>query len=152
MDKTTTTYTNHLTEQVRIDLGKMLISHEMTKLFPSLDYEEVKRLVDGKWSNLSEVVSIRDFWNLVDSLMAGYKLKDLVKDITSQQYSWSLIENQEVTEVKFSTDINNLKSNGKTAADIKTFFDNNPEELGRIKQGTQCSQTHVNYTRSSPKL
>ena len=133
-------HTNQLTEQIRIDIGKMLLAHEMIKLFPELfDYGELKTQINDQWSNLDDEVAVRDFWNLIDSIMMGYKLKNITRDITSQHYSWNLVQTQAVSELKFSTDINGLTSNTKTASEVSAFLRANPTELKRITDGTSES-------------
>lgn len=130
-------YTNQLTEQIRVDIGKILLAHEMIKLFPELfDYDELKTQINDHWSNLNDEVAVRDFWNLIDSILMGYKLKNIVKDITSQSYSWNLVTTQLIGNLKFSTDINGLTSNTKTASEVSAFLKANPTELERITDGT----------------
>ncbi|MBU0978221.1 hypothetical protein KKF92_00100 [Patescibacteria group bacterium] len=133
-------YTKQLTEQIRVDIGKMLLAHEMIKLFPKLfDYDELKTQINDQWSNLNGEVAVRDFWNLIDSIMMGYKLKNITRDISSQYYSWNLVQTQVVGELKFSTDINGLASNTKTVSEVSAFLRANPTELKRITNGTSES-------------
>lgn len=130
-------HTSQLKEPIRIDIGKMLLAHEMIKIFPKLsDYDELKIQINDQWSNLNGEVAVRDFWNLIDSIMMGYKLKNITRDITSQYCSWNLVQTQAVSELKFSTDINGLTSNTKTASEVGTFLRANPTELKRITNGT----------------
>lgn len=129
-------YSSHLTEQIRVDIGRMLITHEMIKIFPGLDYDEIKRQVGNRWSNLDETVAIRNFWNLVNSLMMGYELKNIVREITSQQYVWSLTTGQAIANLEFTIDINGLQSNTKTAGEMKVYFEENPEERERVVNST----------------
>lgn len=129
-------YTPQLTESVRIVIGKMLIAHEIFKLLPDSDYEKLKAQINSQWAEFSDTVTIRDFWNLIDSLMMGYKLKNITRDITSQQYTWSLKRGQAIAQLRFSTYVNGLSSNEKTATEIKTFLEGNPTELRRITIGT----------------
>jgi len=69
--------------------------------------------------------------------MMGYKLKNITGDITSQQYTWSLKIGYAITQLRFSTNVNNLPSNGKTATEIKTLLKENPAEFQRIINNTQ---------------
>lgn len=147
----TMNHTPQLTESIRIDIGKMLIAHEMVKLFPDFgDYEKMKTQVNDKWRDVSSIVSIRDFWNLVDSIMMGYKLKNLVRDITSQHYVWSIVSAQSVGELKFSTDINGLVNNTETASEVKAFLEANPTELQRITEGTNEAFPEGNTRHMDP--
>lgn len=130
-------YTDQLTERTRVDIGKMLLAHEMIKIFPKLfDYDELKTQINDQWSNLNGEVVVRDFWNLIDSIMMGYKLKNITRDITSQCYRWNLVQTQTVSELRFSTDINGLTSNTKTATEVSAFLKANPTELKRITDAT----------------
>ncbi|MDO8460223.1 MAG: hypothetical protein Q7S74_03885 [Nanoarchaeota archaeon] len=129
-------YSPQLIEPIRVELGKMLIVHEIIKLFPDLDKGLIESQVDRKWADFSKIVIIRDFWNLVDSLMMGYKLKDIAKNITSQQYTWRLITDQPIANLRFCTNINGLQINTKSVSEVKTFFEANPVELQRINRDT----------------
>ena len=130
-------YTSQLVEPVRIEIGKILIAHEIFKLLPDSDYEKLKAQINSQWTEFSDTVTIRDFWNLVDSLMMGYKLKNITRDITSQQYTWSLKRGQAIAQLRFCTDVNGLPSNEKTATEIKTFLEGNLVEHQRISSDTQ---------------
>lgn len=144
-------HTSQLKEPIRIDMGKMLLAHEMVKLFPDLgNYEEIKTQVNNQWGDISGVVAVRDFWNLIDSIMMGYKLKNITKDITCQYYSWNLVQTQAIGELKFSTNINNLASNTKTASEISAFLKANPTELKRITVGTSESFPRNNARHLDP--
>lgn len=130
-------YTPNLVDPARIEIGKMLIAHEMVKLFPKFDYEDLKVQVDTKWRDLKKDVVVRDFWNLVDSLTMGFKLKNIVGIITSQHYSRTLKRDVQISNLRFTTDISGLQSNGKTASEIKRFLENNKEAFQRIVQTTR---------------
>lgn len=130
-------YTSQIIEPLRIEMGKLLISHEMIKLLPNSDYEKIKTQINGKWTDFDEVVTVRDFWNLVDSLMMGYKLKNIARELTSQQYTWSFKRAQVVAQLRFSTDIAGLQSNTKTATEIKTLLEKDPAELQQVTSSTQ---------------
>ncbi len=133
-------YTPQLTDPIRIDIGRLLLAHELTKIFPHLgSYGEIKNQVNDRWNDFSDIVTIRDFWNLVDSLMMGYKLKNIVKGITSQSYTWNLVANQPITSLKFSSDINNLVINTKTATEVKSLLEANPTEMARITEATRVA-------------
>lgn len=136
-------YTNNITEKIRLDIGKMLLIHEFKKLFPSLDDERFggiesdidKRIIEFEAGN---VVAIRDFWNLVDSIMMGYKLKNIVHQITSACFNWSL-ENPAIENLEFTS--NEIKLNGfgidrKSASEVYQFLLSNPQELKRAGEKT----------------
>ena len=144
-------HTPQLIEPLRIDIGRMLLAHEMIKLFPDTgNYDEIKTQVNNQWGDFSDLVVVRDFWNLVDSIMMGYKLKNLTRDITSQHYTWNLVTAQAVNQLKFSTDIDGLMSNTKTAAEVKAFLEINPAELKRITDGTRAAFPEYNTRHLDP--
>jgi len=95
-------HTNQLTEQIRIDIGKMLLAHEMIKLFPELfDYGELKTQINDQWSNLDDEVAVRDFWNLIDSIMMGYGLPDDSLHAPNEKLSLSMFEKGIKTNIEF---------------------------------------------------
>lgn len=130
-------FTKNLTEPNRVEIGKILISHEIIKLLPYLNYQEVKKHLYDKWPVFTDDVHIRDFWNLADSLMMGYKLKNIIREVTSEEYEWTLQKNIKVAQIKFSANINGLASDKKTAGEISLFLDKNPDDLKRVTEGTK---------------
>ncbi|MFH1895960.1 MAG: hypothetical protein ABH814_00605 [bacterium] len=134
-------YSVQLTEKIRLDIGRLLIAHEISKLFPKWaqmsGYGEIKVQVNFKWAQLKNETDIRDFWNLVDSLMMGYKLKNITKEVTSQQYSWELINEHPIEQLRFCTDIGGMQSNKKTAREVGARLGANPgkrEELYKERE------------------
>ncbi len=139
-------YTGNIKEKIRIDIGKLLLIHEFKKLFRRIEvklpssFEEIsidigqmaKKVQDG------DEVGIRDFWNLVDSIMMGYKLKNIVHQITSACFNWSL-EDSAIDNLKFTS--NDIKINGfgidrKSASEVSQSLLPNPQELKRVREKT----------------
>jgi hypothetical protein len=130
-------YTPQLTEPIRIDIGKMLIAHETIKLLPYLDYEKLKMQIDEKWRDFNVVENVRDFWNLIDSLMMGYKLKNIAQLlISSMQLDWSL-EDIATGELRFTSDITKIigfSIGGKTAKEVSSFLHDHIDILRTVKE------------------
>ena len=133
-------YTLQLTEPVRIGIGKMLIAHEMVKLFPEFNnYDEIKTQINNRWGDFSDVVDIRDFWNLVDSIMMGFKLKDIVTLITTQKIEWELKERFSINELKFTWDkkVGDFEFNKKTVKEVVAYLEEHKDVLRVIEEETQ---------------
>ncbi len=146
-------YTSQLTEKIRIDIGKMLLAHEIVKLFPKSDYENLKSQIDEKWKDFNNVENIRDFWNLIDSLMMGYKLKDIVRLlITSSQIGWDLTT-LSVEELRFTSDISHIEGfsiGGKTADEVINYLKEHTEKLQLIKKGTEKEYKNASFRANDP--
>lgn len=131
-----TSHTSQLIEPVRIDIGKMLLAHEMIKLFPELgDYDSIKTQVNNRWKNFDNPVVIRDFWNLIDSVMMGYELKDVVRLITSESYSWRLEEKYPIDQLRFGwgEKVENFELNDKTAREATAYLKEHVDDLVKLK-------------------
>ncbi len=140
-------YTSQIIEPVRIDIGKMLIAHEMDKLFPGLgNYDHIKAVVNKRWNDLDGEVAIRNFWNLVDSLMMGYELKNIVRLITSEMISWKLELEYPVDELRFGWDekIGNFELNKKTAKEVVDYLAKHEDVLENIKKKNIKNSPRVN--------
>src|SRR5437588_754116 len=101
--------TSNLTEAIRIEIGKLLLLHEFKKLFSSLDpksLEKIKQVINQRAHEALEGndIAIRNFWNLVSSIMMGYMLKDITSKITSQCFDWSL-QDLPIEELKFTSNV-----------------------------------------------
>lgn len=139
-------YTSNIKEKIRIDIGKLLLIHEFKKLFRRIEvkfpssFEEISIDIDqmAKKVQDGDEVGIRDFWNLVDSIMMGYKLKNIVHQITSACFNWSL-ENPAIENLKFTS--NDIKLNGfgidrKSASEVSQSLLPDPQELKRVGEKT----------------
>lgn len=137
-------YTKNITEKIRVDIGKMLLIHEFKKLFRRTDvkipssFEEISIDIDQIVNKVhyGDEVGIRDFWNLVDSIMMGYKLKNIVHQITSACFNWSL-ENPEIENLKFTSNdikLNGFGIDGKSASEVSQFLLSNPQELKTVRE------------------
>ena len=142
-----TSHTSQLIEPTRIDIGKMLIAHELDKLFPGLDdYDHIKAVVNKRWNNLDGEVAIRNFWNLIDSTMMGYELKDIVRLITSEKVSWKLEEKYPVDQLRFGwgEKVGNFELNGKTAKEVTDYLEKHKDVLENLKKRYQKKLPRAN--------
>lgn len=129
-------HTLQLTKKIRLDIGKMLIAHELNKLFPGFDdYDHLKELVNNKWKILNDEFAIRNFWNLVDSIMMGYELKDVVRIITSECFNWKLEKDYSIDQLRFGwgEKVGNFELNGKTAMEAASYLKGHADNLSKIK-------------------
>lgn len=145
MDKA---YTDNLTDKARIEIGKLLLIHEFKKLFPNLQplQSEPLKIIEQDITALSEKaqegdeVGIRDFWNLVDALMMGYKLKNIIPLITSPNIDWEFVKSLEIQNLKFTANITKLDGidiNGKTVKEVIEYFDNHSQDKELILKKTK---------------
>ena len=79
-------------ETIRIKIAVDYIQHEMRKIFPKIRDKNIWQKLDKEAANLinnETMAPIRDFWNLVDAICFGLRLKDLVPRLTSQNIKCS---------------------------------------------------------------
>ncbi len=129
-------FTTNLIEEIRLKIGRLLIAHELYKLLPESDYEQIKHQVNKKWSDFGTNNNVRDFWNLVDSLMMGYKLKNITRMITSRGFDWSE-ELLETADLRFASDITKIADfpiNGKTAREVSLYLQQHPADYETTKR------------------
>lgn len=82
----------HLQESIRIDIAVGYIQHELRKIFPDLRDSDMWNALDKEVARLTSnktMAPVRDFWNLVDAISYGLKLKNLVVRLTSQNIVWT---------------------------------------------------------------
>lgn len=122
-------YPDHIYDTVRIDIMAELLTKEFIKLFPSLNSDiyklmggDVLNWFDGKASDLAPV---HDFWNLADGIMVGSKLKQIVKTLTAQNYSWSQNIEIDLKNIKIVWPMGTLSEIGNPPynySDVTTYF------------------------------
>jgi hypothetical protein len=102
-------YPEHIYDPVRYEVASSIISHEFKKVFGQTDektYEKLsKQIYDwpinpDKYSLTKEP---RDFWNGVEGIMTGFRLKGVVRFITAENVTWTK-EEVELEELIFVTD------------------------------------------------
>ncbi|PIZ46298.1 hypothetical protein COY32_03520 [candidate division WWE3 bacterium CG_4_10_14_0_2_um_filter_41_14] len=142
-----TNYTPNITQQIRLDIGKMLIAREIQKTFPDIAaYDKIKSTVNEKFEKLEEIVDIRNFWNLVDSIMMGYELKDVVRLITSENIRWRREEDYQIEQLRFGwgEKIGNFELNNKTAKETTNHLKIHPDDLDVQKKKYEETSQRVN--------
>jgi hypothetical protein len=83
----------HLQESIRLKIATDYLRHEMRKIFPSIRNKKIWKIIDEEIINLPNnktMAPVRDFWNFVDAICFGLKLKNLVPRLTSQNIKWSV--------------------------------------------------------------
>lgn len=139
-----TNYTSNLTEKIRVDIGKLLLIHEFKKLFPILgkEYPESFQRIEQDMNILAkkveseEEISTRNFWNLVDAMMMGQMLKDIISKITAACFEWTFEKNTSVENLKFTTDFGGLNIKGMTAFDVSGGLKSKIQKLQKVKKKT----------------
>jgi len=82
----------HLQEPIRINIAIGYIQHEMRKILPGIRTKSIWNKIDEEIKQLEKnltMAPIRDFWNFVDAICFGLKLKNLVPRLTSQNIKWT---------------------------------------------------------------
>lgn len=136
--------TSNLTEEIRVAIGKLLLVHEFQKLFKVYDshfLETIKVGVEhlGNEASTGNEIGVRNFWNLVDSLMMGYKLKDITHLVTSSQIDWNLA-NLKIDNLRFASDISKIEGfdiTGKTAREVSTYLNGHSDTFENTRVKTQ---------------
>ena len=89
-------YPLHIYEKIRVEIGQSYLNHEFHKLFPSIQDPKIWDLINNDiedWFDKSpNLFPVRDFWNGLDGISRGFKLKNIVARLTSQNIEWSYQE------------------------------------------------------------
>ena len=102
-------YPKHIYDPLRMEVAASIVSHEFKKILPDFTDEEHAKLTfqihgwaaDPKKYSLTQ--EPRDFWNGVEGIMTGFRLKGVVRFITGENVTWKK-EDVEVSKFIFSTD------------------------------------------------
>lgn len=86
-------YPSHIMDPQRVRIAVSYLKHEQRKLLPHIRdpriWQEIDEDISAMPSRLMAHSLIRDFWNYVHGVAAGYKLKcNLVPSITSANINW----------------------------------------------------------------
>jgi len=116
MDKTKRSpYPPHLNEPIRLELARELVCHELKKFFPSVTDSEVWQNIDHDiegWlveqNNPSLLEAPRDFWDGIDTITRGFKLKNIVPFLTAENVSWRK-EKMAIGDIVFGSKLEPLK-------------------------------------------
>lgn len=89
-------YPPHIYEKIRVEIAQSYLNHEFHKLFPSIQDPKIWDLISrdiADWFDKSpNLFPVRDFWNGLDGISRGFKLKNIVARLTSQNIEWSYHE------------------------------------------------------------
>lgn len=82
-------YPKHIYEPIRYKVASSIIDHEFKKIFSKFtqeEYKEVTKQVYGWETDPKEYTlkSPRDFWNGIEGIMTGFRIKGVVKYITAE--------------------------------------------------------------------
>ncbi|MBN1162509.1 hypothetical protein JXA34_02060 [Patescibacteria group bacterium] len=102
-------YPKHIYEPLRYNVASSIVAHEFKKIFGELTPAEYKKIESQiyDWPIHPEKYSItkepRDFWNGIEGIMTGFRLKGVVRFITAENVVWTR-ENVNPTEFILCTD------------------------------------------------
>lgn len=120
-------YKKHLSDVTRLKIAYSYVQHELRKLFPNLRDKDVWKKLDlevTKWSSKNPtLVPIRDFWNGVNGISTGFKLKQIVTWLTSENIKWE-IKNVDLEDLNFGTNFEELQQFDyrPAAKDVKAWY------------------------------
>ena len=87
-------YKKHLSDPLRLKIAYSYVQHELRKLFPNLRDKATWGKIDSEvigWSGKNPtLVPVRDFWNGVNGISTGFKLKQIVTWLTSENIKWEI--------------------------------------------------------------
>lgn len=102
-------YPKHIYEPIRYEVACSIISHELKKVFSEFtkeEYQKLEKQIYG-WAKDPEKHSLtkepRDFWNAVEGIMTGFRIKGVVKFITAENVTWEK-EELDPRKLHFVTD------------------------------------------------
>lgn len=105
-------YLPHITDPFRIKIAVGYVQHELRKLFPNIKDPQTWQVLDQAVLDMAEnknptLAPIRDFWNGVDGISQGFRLKNIVTRLTSLHYHWEE-KNIGITDLTFGTTFEEL--------------------------------------------
>ncbi len=109
-------YLPHLYDPIRREVAVGYVQHELRKLFPHVRDVALWETIDSdvtQWFDESKLLApVRDFWNGVDAISGGFKLKHIVPWLTSRNMSIEKVD-QSVEELWFGTTFQEFATLGK---------------------------------------
>jgi plasmid maintenance system antidote protein VapI len=141
-------YSPHFYESIRIKIACDLIEKECRKLFPTIRNKEIWKRMDRdieNWFNgkKSGLAAVHDFWNGLEGIVRGFKLKDVLTHITSENIIWSLADIP-VDKIIFSVDLPITEEIVKAPFDSQTLIDyiaNNKKGAEEIRDNSDFYAT-----------
>lgn len=115
-------YPRHLSEKIREEVAVSYLQHELRKIFPSINVQEVDNLMNNKDLNTP-----RDFWNGVHGIGMGFKLHiGFIYLLTAENIDWSF-EEINIRSLQFGVDRDLTDMAGSRSVEkIIEFLRNNP--------------------------
>ncbi len=115
-------YPKHLSEKIREEVAISYLKHELRKIFPSIEIEEINSLMNSK-----ELCNPRDFWNGLHGISMGFKLKNILYLVTAENITWSR-EKMAIEDLTFGVELSctRIVKEGKISAkEFINFYDKN---------------------------
>lgn len=140
-------YPGHLTEGIRLEIGRMLIARETHKLVSSRSLTEIHDSIVRQFEPMDNDVHIRDFWNLAHALTMGYKLKDIVRSVTTPDTCWWHEEVEDFSGLLFSADYPGFPISGRSYAEVDRMLQDDPDLRRR-----ELRAVHHIYGHRMPSL
>ncbi len=135
-------YPKHIYDPFRMEVAASIVSHEFKKIFSDFtngEYDKLTFQIHG-WGTDPKKYSLtqepRDFWNGVEGIMTGFRLKSVVRFITGENVTWAK-EDVDVSSIVFSTDhfhVDGIKIptlNNSTTGVLEWLKENNKLEQAR---------------------
>lgn len=153
-----TNYPKHLYDPIRRKIAEDYLSHEFRKFFSTVNDEETWKKMDAEIAIWFEghhtFAPVRDFWNALHGISRGFKLKNIVSWLTSENISWSE-EEMEVSELSFGVNFEEFEGLRKqpTAMEVKELLQTlNEAEVEKIKERYLEKLAHKNEVDEFPVI
>ena len=120
-------YLPHLSDLLRRKIAVQYLQHELRKLFPSLRNSSAWENIDnevGRWfCDNPELAPVRDFWNGFHGIVCGFKLKNLLPWLTSQNIIWQE-QDLSIDQLYFGNNFSALKpfAANPTAREVREWY------------------------------
>ncbi len=143
-------YPSHIYDPLRRKIAEDYLSHEFRKFFSTINDEQTWVKIDNEirtWFNSHHTFApIRDFWNGVHGISRGFKLKNIVSWLTSENIEWSE-DMVEIDKFHFGVNFQEFKhlSLQPSVKEVQDFIQKLPaDEFQKMKDNHFNSQKHVN--------
>lgn len=145
----------HLQEPIRIKIAIDYIQHEMRKILPGIRDEKIWIKIDRELKNLTKnetMAPVRDFWNLIDAICFGLKLKNLVPRLTSQNIKWSRekikVDNLHLGSKKDFLCLKELKIDVPNGKEVREFlFDKKNHDILKFAKADSIKNSKKTFGR-----
>lgn len=140
-------YPKHLSGKIREEVAVNYLKHELKKIFPSINNEEISSILE-RGCGLSFP---RDFWNGVHGIGMGFKLHiGLIYLLTAENIMWTK-EKLNIEDLYFGTERKNTETIGsKSIKKLIEFYKEHPEEKSAAKKNLIDGWVQVNNSELDP--